>query len=110
MPLCRRRVRRAARSWASSWRRLRTGRRSGVGWRRLSESGFGLWCEPPYPEVSGEPDTATLLAAFGYDTGDLDAAVAAFKRHFVPEDSADEIAAEHLALLSCLVARKTGDR
>ncbi len=79
-------------------------------WRRLSESGFGLWCEPPYPEVSGEPDTATLLAAFGYDTGDLDAAVAAFKRHFVPEDSADEIAAEHLALLSCLVARKTGDR
>jgi N-acetylmuramoyl-L-alanine amidase len=78
-------------------------------WKRLAALGFGLWCAPPYPEVLAESDTATLLVAFGYDTGDLDAAVAAFKRHFVPEDSSDEVTAEHRALLNCLVAKKTSD-
>jgi N-acetylmuramoyl-L-alanine amidase len=78
-------------------------------WKRLAERGFGLWCEPPYAEVPGESDTAALLAAFGYDTADLDSAVGAFKRHFVPEDASDEVTAEHRALLTCLIAKKTRD-
>ncbi|MDH3287305.1 MAG: N-acetylmuramoyl-L-alanine amidase [Betaproteobacteria bacterium] len=78
-------------------------------WKRLAERGFGLWCEPPYPPVSEEIDAATLLAAVGYDTWDLDAALAAFKRHFVPEDASDEVTAEHRALMNCLVAKKTSD-
>lgn len=76
-------------------------------WKRLAEQGFGLWCEPPYPEAPEGAVTANLLAALGYEIEDLDAAVAAFKRHFVPEDSSDEITAEHQALLNCLVAKKT---
>lgn len=79
-------------------------------WRRLAERGFGLWCDPPYPEAPGEPDAAVLLAALGYDTGDLGAAIAAFKRHFVPQDSSEEVTAEQQALLSCLVARKIGGK
>jgi len=76
-------------------------------WKRLAEHGFGLWCEPPYPEIPGEPDTATLLAALGYDIRDLDAALAAFKRHFAPADTLNEVTAEDLALLNCLLVKKT---
>jgi N-acetylmuramoyl-L-alanine amidase len=75
-------------------------------WKRLAEQGFGLWCELPYPPVPGAPDTALLLTALGYDTRDLDAAVAAFKVHFVPDDLSGEMSAEHQALLYCLVAKK----
>jgi len=78
-------------------------------WKQLAGHGFGLWCEPPYPEVPGKPDTGTLLAAFGYDTRDLDAALAAFKRHFVPSETSNEVTAEDLALLNCLVAKKISD-
>jgi N-acetylmuramoyl-L-alanine amidase len=75
-------------------------------WRRLAEHGFGLWCEPPYPKAPDAADTALLLAALGYDTRDLDAAVAAFKVHFVPDDPSEEMTAEDQALLYCLVAKK----
>ena len=78
-------------------------------WKRLAERGFGVWCEPPYPEVPGEPDTATLLEAFGYDTRDPDAAIAAFKRHFAPQDLALEMTEEDRALLACLVAKKASE-
>lgn len=78
-------------------------------WKRLAERGFGLWCEPPFPEVPEGADTATLLAALGYETRDLDAAVAAFKRHFTPQDLSNEMTEEDQALLVCLVAEKTGE-
>jgi len=78
-------------------------------WKRLAEHGFGLWCEPPYPLAPPELDDTTLLAAFGYDVWDSEAAVAAFKRHFVPEDASVEVTAEHRVLLNCLVIKKTSD-
>lgn len=78
-------------------------------WRRLAQHGYGLWCEPPFPQVPDAVDTALLLTALGYDTRDLESAVAAFKRHFTPEDSTTEIIAEDRALLMCLATRKTRD-
>jgi len=54
-------------------------------------------------------DTPLLLTALGYDTRDLDAAVAAFKVHFVPDNFSGDMTAEHQALLFCLVAKKTSD-
>ena len=36
-------------------------------WQGLAGHGFGLWCEPPYPPAPPDLDSATLLAAFGYD-------------------------------------------
>jgi len=79
-------------------------------WKRLAGRGFGLWCEPPYPDAPGDVDAMTLLSALGYDTRDPGAAVAAFKRHFVPEDATDEVTPDQRALLSCLVSKKTGDQ
>jgi N-acetylmuramoyl-L-alanine amidase len=78
-------------------------------WRRLAQHGLGLWCEPPYPQAPDAVDTALLLTALGYDTRNVEAAVAAFKRHFVPDDPSAEMTAEQQALLYCLVARKAAD-
>lgn len=78
-------------------------------WKRLAEHGFGLWCDPPHPQVPGERDATTLLTAFGYDTRDFGAAVAAFKRHFMPYDSSGELTDDNRALLACLIAKKTSE-
>lgn len=78
-------------------------------WKRLADRGFGLWCEPPYPEVPDNTDTVLMLTALGYDTRDLDAAIAAFKRHFTPDDFSEEMSAQDRALLYCLVTKKAGE-
>ena len=53
------------------------------GWRRLAAAGIGLW--PDGGEDSNPETTTKMLATFGYDVTDPDAAVAAFQRHFSPE-------------------------
>ncbi len=75
-------------------------------WEKLAEHGFGLWCEPPYSQAPPGRDSAMLLSAFGYDISDPDAAIAAFKRHFAPNDASQEMTEEDRALLYCLVLRK----
>lgn len=56
-------------------------------WRQLAEAGYGVW----YADAPSEPppgfDAALALAAFGYDTRDLPAAVRAFHRRFRAMDS-----------------------
>lgn len=75
-------------------------------WKRLADRGFGLWCEPPYPGAPPGLDSATLLAAFGYDVANLDAAIAAFKRHFAPREELRAMTEEDRARLYCLVLRR----
>jgi N-acetylmuramoyl-L-alanine amidase len=75
-------------------------------WKKLAERGFGVWCEPPYPPAQPGLDSVTLLYAFGYEVLNPDAAVAAFKRHFVPDDTRQEMTEEDRALLYCLVVQK----
>jgi N-acetylmuramoyl-L-alanine amidase len=72
-------------------------------WKRLAENGFGLWCDPPYPAAPAEPDSALLLQAFGYNVWNLDAAIAAFKRRFVPNDPTPAMTENDRAVLYCLV-------
>lgn len=75
-------------------------------WQRLAARGFGLWCDPPYaPAPSGVSD-AFLMAAFGYDVTNLNAAVAAFKRHFLGVDGAGALSEDDRARLNCLIERK----
>jgi len=75
-------------------------------WKRLAEYGFGLWCDPPYPEPPQGVDDSMLLGAFGYDVSNPAAAISAFKRHFEPDNSSEEMAQQDRALLSCLILKK----
>ncbi len=75
-------------------------------WKRLAERGFGLWCDAPYPPAPNGTSDAFLLAAFGYDVVNFNAAVAAFKRHFLGVDSDSALTASDRALLACLIQRK----
>lgn len=82
-------------------------------WRTLAARGFGLWCEPPYPPAPAGFDPVAGLQAFGYHVGDPAAAVAAFRRHFVPEENGNGngggLNAAEQARLYCLVQRRRGD-
>jgi len=55
-------------------------------WKKLADKGFGYW----YDEVLKNPpvdfDSANALKLMGYDTSDLNAAIVAFKRHFIQSD------------------------
>ncbi|MEY4599298.1 MAG: hypothetical protein RLZZ445_2095 [Pseudomonadota bacterium] len=75
-------------------------------WRRLAEAGFGLWCEPPYAPLPAGADDAVLLAGLGYDVTRLPAAVAAFKRHWAPEDATPGLSDGQRALLQCLIGKQ----
>ena len=75
-------------------------------WRRLAGEGYGLWCDPPYPAVPADVETTLLLHAFGYSVARPDAAAAAFKRRFVPEDPSPQITEKDRAILYCLVMQK----
>lgn len=75
-------------------------------WKKLAERGFGLWCDPPYPPAPPGLDSVTLLSAFGYEVLNPDAAIAAFKRHYVPDDALREMTEQDRALLHCLVVQK----
>ena len=75
-------------------------------WKRLSELGFGLWCEPPDPLLAGTLDPAAALQAFGYDVSDLAGAIAAFRRHYSRPETGPELGDAERALLKCLIAQK----
>ena len=74
-------------------------------WRRLAERGFGLWCEPPFEPAPPGIDDGTLLGAFGYDVSRIEAASAAFNRHFAGVESPG-MTDEGRARLYCLVLKK----
>ena len=77
-------------------------------WKTLADHGFGLWCEPPFPEPLAPFDAAAQLRALGYDTDDVAAAVRAFKLHFLPDELSSELTERSRALLHCLYRKTTG--
>ncbi|MBL8483361.1 MAG: N-acetylmuramoyl-L-alanine amidase [Rhodocyclaceae bacterium] len=78
-------------------------------WPRLAALGFGLWCEAPAPAAPAfDPEAG--LAALGYDTSDMDAAVRAFRLHYRQTDMAAELDDADLATLACLGGlKRAGD-
>ncbi len=75
-------------------------------WQRLAAAGFGLWCEPPFDPVAAGVDDATLLSAMGYDVSVPWSAVAAFKRHWAPQDTAPELSEQQRGMLQCLISKQ----
>lgn len=75
-------------------------------WKRLADQGFGLWCDPPYPEFPTAFDPITELQALGYDTSDADAAIRAFKLHFVRDEVSGVLTDRDRALLHCLLTER----
>jgi N-acetylmuramoyl-L-alanine amidase len=75
-------------------------------WHTLAEHGFGLWCDTPPPEPPSNFDATMALQALGYDVSDANAAIQAFKLHFVQDEVSPTLHDADLRLLACLVRRK----
>ncbi len=75
-------------------------------WQRLAEEGYGLWCKNPAFDVPPGFEAKLALAALGYDTRNLDAAILAFKLHFLPDDIQTIVSERDLRLLNCLLQQK----
>ncbi|MFD2144572.1 N-acetylmuramoyl-L-alanine amidase [Mucilaginibacter antarcticus] len=56
-------------------------------WKILSENGFGIWRDDVLEPAPENFDYKTALKLIGYDVSDVNAAIVAFKRHFVQTDS-----------------------
>ena len=76
------------------------------GWRWLAEHGVGLWPD----DAPAEPaeDAGAMLSWIGYDVASLPLAVAAFQRHWRPEDvngSADAATRVRIAGVASMMER-----
>ncbi len=71
-------------------------------WKTLADHGFGLWCDPPFPQPPPAFDATVTLRALGYDTVDAGAAIRAFNLHFLPEELSSALNERSRGLLYCL--------
>ena len=55
-------------------------------WQKLAQHGFGYWTDNILELPPENFDYAIALRLIGYDTSDINAAIVAFKRHFVQTD------------------------
>jgi N-acetylmuramoyl-L-alanine amidase len=60
-------------------------------WKTLAEHGFGYWSDDVLELAPENFDYATALRLMGYDTKNLNAAIQAFKLHFVQTDTSAQL-------------------
>ena len=60
-------------------------------WKILAQHGFGFWSDDVLELAPSEFDYNTALRLIGYDTSDINAAIVAFKRHFVQTDVSPQL-------------------
>ncbi len=75
-------------------------------WKTLADRGFGLWCDPPFPDSPPPLEDRVQLQALGYDVSDLGAAIQAFKLHFVQDGDTRVLTDRDRSLLRCLLEQK----
>lgn len=56
-------------------------------WKTLAENGFGLWLDEIAPVAPFDFNIEQGLRIIGYDTTNLNAAIMAFKRHFIQTET-----------------------
>lgn len=60
-------------------------------WKTLAEHGFGYWYDGVIPPAPAEFDPLLALRVIGYDITAPEAAIRAFKRHYVQHDDGPEL-------------------
>lgn len=60
-------------------------------WQKLAQHGFGFWSDDLLELAPDDFDYTTALKLIGYDTSDVNAAVIAFKRHFVQDNNSPQL-------------------
>lgn len=55
-------------------------------WKTLAENGFGVWKDEVLPLAPLDFNPELALRVIGYDTKNLNAAITAFKLHYMPEE------------------------
>jgi len=74
-------------------------------WKVMAEHGFGYWSDDVLELAPENFDYATALRLIGYDTSNLNAAIVAFKRHFVQKDSSPALSQLDLNVLYNVVQK-----
>lgn len=72
-------------------------------WKTLAAHGFGPWCDSPLSSAPASFDVALGLQTLGYDVADVEAAIRAFKRHFLADETSPIIGEQGRAVLQCLL-------
>lgn len=68
-------------------------------WKRLAKKGFGLWPDEHLKDPPQYFNPRDALRIIGYDVGDYDAAVVAFKRRYIQHDLTPELTPYDLKVL-----------
>ncbi|WP_245856827.1 N-acetylmuramoyl-L-alanine amidase [Mucilaginibacter auburnensis] len=68
-------------------------------WKTLADKGFGYWSDAVLVPAPVNFDYTTALRLIGYDTSDLNAAIIAFKRHYVQQDNNPQLSPLDLNVL-----------
>ncbi|HVW95641.1 MAG TPA: N-acetylmuramoyl-L-alanine amidase [Mucilaginibacter sp.] len=68
-------------------------------WKKLAQQGFGFWSDDILELPPDNFDYAIALRLIGYDTSDINAAIVAFKRHFVQTDVTPQLTQLDLNIL-----------
>lgn len=74
-------------------------------WKTLADHGFGNWYDAKLDSVATNFNAVQAMRLIGYDTRDSTAALAAFKRHFTPQDSTKLVTDSSRMILNNLVRK-----
>ncbi|MVN20127.1 N-acetylmuramoyl-L-alanine amidase [Mucilaginibacter arboris] len=74
-------------------------------WKTLAEHGFGNWYDMALDTVPANFNALQAMRIIGYDTRDSIAALAAFKRHFTPQDSTRMVTDSSRMILNNLIRK-----
>ena len=77
-------------------------------WKTLAQHGFGFWSDDLLELPPENFDYTIALKLIGYDTSDLNAAVVAFKRHFVQTDISPQLTQLDLNVLYNVYVKYSG--
>jgi len=75
-------------------------------WKRLAERGFGLWPDDDLPEPPEGFNPMDALRIIGYDISNPEAAIRAFKLHYIQHDISPTLSAYDLQVLYNLYCKQ----